>query len=146
MAKLGQFPLFVVSFPSPLRETCLGVSVQDTALCPVIRLHRGVEMLRLMLLRHLPKHRGRVPRQLSRLVIWWTRDFPVSVSYSRFRFGVRAFVQPPDGAQLSGKRVECAFFHESPVPSVWELGWRGSGSEGPSLAVRGIFILSHMAL
>lgn len=53
----------------------------------------------------LPRHSGRGPRQLCRLVIWWTEDFPASVSRCRFRFSVAPLVQPPNGAQLSGNRV-----------------------------------------
>lgn len=116
-----------------------------SALRPVISLLWDAAMLRLMLLRPLPKHRGRARRQLSRLVIWWTEDFPVSVSYCRFRFSVAAFVLPPRGAQLSGNGVVCTFFMKALLPSVWVLGLRGSTSEGPSPAVKGILIPWHMA-
>ena len=145
-----------------MKERCfyggLLVSLRETAVSPVIRLHRGAVMLRLMLLRPLPKLRGRVPRQLSRLVIWWTEDFPVSVFQSRFRFSVPALVQPPDGAQLPGKQSALRllsfffflffffFFMRAPLPSVWELGLRWSGSEGPGLVVKGLLLLPPVAL
>ncbi len=49
---------------------------------PVIRLHRGSVMLRVMLLRLLPQHRGRILGQLSRLLIWWTEDCQYLTGYS----------------------------------------------------------------
>lgn len=77
----------------------------------------------------------------------------MSVSDRRFRFSVRAFVLPPDGAQLSGSRVTCAFFvfffffPRNPLSHQSE-SWaqRGAELKGPVLAVRSISILSHMAL
>lgn len=69
-------------------------------------------MLELMELR-IP-WQGRDWSQHSRLVIWWKRFFPVSLTETGIRFGVGAFVQPSDGAQLTGNRVELRVFPREP--------------------------------